>query len=88
MDFGFLGVTTLLSSLWLCTAKPVHISVALHQRLGRYSSDLLELDSSWCRWAASLALGGAHGASGGRGSSGVCQLVLADLFSEDQCLSV
>lgn len=57
MDFGFLGVTTLLSSLWLCTAKPVHISVALHQRLGRYSSDLLELDSSWCRWAASLALG-------------------------------
>lgn len=90
MDFGFLGVTSLLASLWLCMVKSVHTSVPLRKCLGRYLSDLRELDRSWCRWGSLIDTGvaGACGASGGCGSLDVCQLVPAVLFSEHQCLSL
>lgn len=58
MDFGFLGVTSLLASLRLCMVKSVHTSVPLRKCLGRYLSDLRGLDCSWCRWGSLIDTGG------------------------------
>lgn len=58
MDFGFLGVTSLLASLRLCMVKSVHTSVPLRKCLGRYSSDLRGLDCSWCKWGSLIDTGG------------------------------